>query len=295
MLSSPVLLAMSPDQPVPILSQSAARKPRRLFHSSSSARALGYSSHFGTHLASHLPLFPVVDPVSLQQPAACPPRNSMILNTFHFDGGCTPLLDVQTVRLAVAHSASRLRLGDVSHPYKFFACNTYEPPRKCCKQKAYSSSKPFRCNTYKNHKGWGSWLTRTASGPAVQVRVSVAARAASNNFFAFSRMSPLLKTALPATSNSAPARTISPTVSSDTPPSISIRKDSPSDSRTSTSVLTLCSAPGINFCAPNPGFTDMIRTWCTMSKTSSTICTGVAGFSTTPDLHPCESISCSVR
>src|SRR5439155_1465029 len=128
-----------------------------------------------------------------------------------------------------------------------------------------------------------------------QARVSVAARAASNNLFAFSRMSPLPNTALPATSSSAPARTMSPSVSSATPPSISIRKDSPSDSRTSARVLTLWSAPGINFCAPNPGFTDMIKTWCAMSNTSSTMCTGVAGFRTTAGLHPYDSISCSVR
>jgi hypothetical protein len=28
-------------------------------------------------------------------------------------------------------------------------CNTYAPPRKCCKQKTYGPAKPFRCNTYK--------------------------------------------------------------------------------------------------------------------------------------------------
>src|SRR5882724_2219269 len=32
---------------------------------------------------------------------------------------------------------------------KSFSCNTYGSPRKCCKQKTYSSRKPFRCNTYK--------------------------------------------------------------------------------------------------------------------------------------------------
>src|SRR5712664_271696 len=34
-------------------------------------------------------------------------------------------------------------------PRKSFSCNTYGPPRKCCKQKTYSRAKPFRCNTYK--------------------------------------------------------------------------------------------------------------------------------------------------
>ncbi len=32
-----------------------------------------------------------------------------------------------------------------------FSCNTYGPPRKCCKQKTYGLAKPFRCNTYKKH------------------------------------------------------------------------------------------------------------------------------------------------
>jgi hypothetical protein len=36
-----------------------------------------------------------------------------------------------------------------SRPLKSFKSNTYGYPRKCCKQKTYSLSKPFRCNTYK--------------------------------------------------------------------------------------------------------------------------------------------------
>src|SRR5260370_691848 len=39
------------------------------------------------------------------------------------------------------------------HSFKSFSCNTYGPPRKCCKQKTYGLSKPFRCNTYKKHGG----------------------------------------------------------------------------------------------------------------------------------------------
>ncbi len=34
-------------------------------------------------------------------------------------------------------------------PRKSFSCNTYGPPRKCCKQKTYGRAKSFRCNTYK--------------------------------------------------------------------------------------------------------------------------------------------------
>src|ERR1700719_505114 len=32
---------------------------------------------------------------------------------------------------------------------KFFRCNTYGFPRKCCKQKTYGRAKSFRCNTYR--------------------------------------------------------------------------------------------------------------------------------------------------
>src|SRR5712692_431638 len=32
--------------------------------------------------------------------------------------------------------------------FKSFSCNTYGSPRKCCKQKTYGLTNPFRCNTY---------------------------------------------------------------------------------------------------------------------------------------------------
>ncbi len=34
-----------------------------------------------------------------------------------------------------------------------FSCNTYGPPRKCCKQKTYGRANSFRCNTYKKQGG----------------------------------------------------------------------------------------------------------------------------------------------
>src|SRR5207249_342876 len=98
-------------------------------------------------------------------------------------------------------------------------------------------------------------------GYLAQARVSVAERATSRSFFVFSRMLPFAKTALPATSSSAPARTTSATVSRATPPSTSMRNERPSSSRTSARVLIFWRAPEINFCAPNPGFTDITRTW----------------------------------
>jgi hypothetical protein len=52
-------------------------------------------------------------------------------------------------------------------PRKSFSCNTHGSPRKCCKQKTYSVTKPFRCNTYKKQGARGLWLTRFASRIAV--------------------------------------------------------------------------------------------------------------------------------
>src|SRR5882724_8001597 len=47
------------------------------------------------------------------------------------------------------------------HACNLFRCNTYEPPRKCGKQRTYRKPKSFRCNTYKKHRGEGLlWLTR---------------------------------------------------------------------------------------------------------------------------------------
>src|SRR6266404_1880076 len=47
------------------------------------------------------------------------------------------------------------------HACNLFRCNTYGPSRKCGKQRTYRKPKPFRCNTYKKHRGEGLlWLTR---------------------------------------------------------------------------------------------------------------------------------------
>ena len=51
-----------------------------------------------------------------------------------------------------------LQLSTFASP-KSFSCNTYEPPRKCCRQKTYAKAKPFRCNPYKKQgEGWVSPL-----------------------------------------------------------------------------------------------------------------------------------------
>src|SRR6266849_9399711 len=68
----------------------------------------------------------------------------------------------------ISHSPSPLLLPadhcplpTVHYCSKSFSCNTYETPRKCCKQKTYASAKSFRCNTYK--KQGGALRTRRVS------------------------------------------------------------------------------------------------------------------------------------
>jgi len=39
--------------------------------------------------------------------------------------------------------------------FNSFSCNTYGFPRKCCKQKTYNLTKPFKCNTYAKRGGRG--------------------------------------------------------------------------------------------------------------------------------------------
>ena len=41
------------------------------------------------------------------------------------------------------------RFRAISAHCNSFRCNTYGPPRKCCKQKTYELVNSFRCNTYK--------------------------------------------------------------------------------------------------------------------------------------------------
>ena len=67
-------------------------------------------------------------------------------HSLYRDGGCTPFFPFPLHRYLVP---SYIPLS------KPFTCNTYESPRKCCKQKTYDlsqiSTKPCRCNTYKKH------------------------------------------------------------------------------------------------------------------------------------------------
>jgi hypothetical protein len=50
-----------------------------------------------------------------------------------------------------APAARKDQVAAADYRSKFFNCNTYGPPRKCCKQKAYCLAKPFKCTTYAKH------------------------------------------------------------------------------------------------------------------------------------------------
>jgi len=63
-----------------------------------------------------------------------------------------PRLRVRLLLLPIFSQTSNFRLSTSPLP-KSFSCNTYVPPRKCCKQKACSMAKFFRCNTYKKQGG----------------------------------------------------------------------------------------------------------------------------------------------
>src|ERR1700694_940104 len=47
--------------------------------------------------------------------------------------------------------------------YKSFRCNTYVPPRMCCKQKTCAILKSFRCNIYKKQGAQGERYCRSSS------------------------------------------------------------------------------------------------------------------------------------
>src|SRR5580704_8782 len=58
--------------------------------------------------------------------------------------------------MAVTHSPT-------PRPHKSFSRNTYGSLRKCCKQKTYSKTTSFRCNTYKKHGVGASIISSPAT------------------------------------------------------------------------------------------------------------------------------------
>src|SRR5262245_59976646 len=107
------------------------------------------------------------------------------------------------------------------------------------------------------------------------------------------------KIAEPATNVSAPARAISAMFSTFTPPSTSRSTSRParcfSSSIRRRAARSLSSAPGMNFCPPKPGFTDMMRTRSSDASVWSSQTSGVAGLKTRPGRQPESRISWMVR
>src|SRR6266849_7598400 len=65
-------------------------------------------------------------------------------------GGLVPLQFTFLIFLLTDHCP----LITAHYRFKSFNCNTYGPPRKCCKQKTYCMANSFRCNTYKKVGGY---------------------------------------------------------------------------------------------------------------------------------------------
>src|SRR6266481_5596961 len=64
------------------------------------------------------------------------------------EGAARSMLARQAVLLTSSESVhpTQLLFRQQSTPVSPFSCNTYGPPRKCCKQKTYGRTKSFRCN-----------------------------------------------------------------------------------------------------------------------------------------------------
>src|SRR5260370_42369219 len=75
------------------------------------------------------------------------------VSSVFFDHGRPPSGFCNSFKIFPSQAAT---FSPTLRPHKSFSCNTYESPRKCCKQKAYVLAKPFRCNAYKKPGGASS-------------------------------------------------------------------------------------------------------------------------------------------
>ena len=106
---------------------------------------------------------------------------------------------------------------------------------------------------------------------------------------------PPRNTLVPATRVSAPAATHCRAVSGVIPPSTSSAIERPDFAMRFAALSIFFDWLGMKDCPPNPGFTVMIRTRSTRSRTLSSASTGVPGLSTTPGRFPRARMCCSVR
>src|SRR6266446_1974211 len=75
--------------------------------------------------------------------SACPPKlGRRRVPAFY---GCPPVSPSNSFKIPLSHPVT---FSPTARLRKSFSCNTYESPRKCCKQKTYGKAKSFRCNIY---------------------------------------------------------------------------------------------------------------------------------------------------
>src|SRR5687768_4101281 len=108
-------------------------------------------------------------------------------------------------------------------------------------------------------------------------------------------VSDAVKTALPATNVSAPARQHRVIVSRVTPPSTSSAADDPTALRSCRARAIFSTDPSMNFWPPKPGFTDITSSRSMSRATSRSDSTGVDGLIATPARQPSSRIRCNCR
>ncbi len=101
--------------------------------------------------------------------------------------------------------------------------------------------------------------------------------------------------AWPATKIDAPAAAMASMFDASTPPSISMGADEPAAASTARTRRILSRLCGMNFCPPNPGFTDITTTKSRSAAMASSAEAGVDGLSTAPAWAPSARMKVSVR
>src|SRR6267154_447402 len=109
--------------------------PRRLLDPFSSARTVGHNSHFGTHLPPPISL-------SFQSLSGTHFATPFFSNSCRNVGGCTPF------------NFQRSNVQTFLAPINPLDATLMNLPATVANKRLTSSTKPFRCNTYKNHGGY---------------------------------------------------------------------------------------------------------------------------------------------
>src|SRR5260370_29257958 len=80
------------------------------------------------HLSSHLSLFTVVHPLSLQPLTKCSSRNSFVFKTIHFDGGVYTPSNEEIMNSTTANSSSTIEIPAVTSKDNSSSPHPVPPP-----------------------------------------------------------------------------------------------------------------------------------------------------------------------